>query len=275
MPVTTLERVTSRRRTTGSSPSIERQYRTTGTASEISALADVEGTAPSVDSGLPRQQIDLEPEWVDTTTGDGAWNATVTYGSETVPDVAESSFSFDTTGGTQHITHALATIATYPAPGIPGAPDFDGALNVTDQGVEGLDIELPVYRFAETHYMEDADVTLAYKGTLFSLTGRVNNTAFKGLAAGECLFLGAQGTRRGSGDDDLWEISYQFAGSPNVTGLSVGPITGINKLGWEYLWVRYAVAEDATAKALVRKPIAVYIEQVYKVGDFSQLGVGT
>ena len=273
MPVTTLERVTSRRRTTGSSPSIERLYRTIGTASEIAALADVEAAAPSADSGLPRRQIDLEPDWVDTIIGDGAWNAVVTYGTETVPDVAESSFSFDTTGGTQHIAHALATIAAY-APAGGTAPDFDGALNVTDQGVEGLDIELPVYRFAETHYTEDDDVTPAYKGTLFSLTGRVNNNTFKGLAAGDCLFLGAQGTRRGAGADDLWEISYQFAGSPNVTGLSVGPITNISKLGWEYLWVRYAVAEDATAKALVRKPIAVYIEQIYKVGDFSQLDIG-
>ena len=29
-----------------------------------------------------------------------------------------------------------------------------------------------------------------------------------------------------------------------VAGLAVGPITGIAKKGWEYLWVRYADAED-------------------------------
>ena len=37
-----------------------------------------------------------------------------------------------------------------------------------------------------------------------------------------------------------WETSYRCASSPNVTELTVGDIMGINKLGWEYRWVRYA-----------------------------------
>ena len=72
-----------------------------------------------------------------------------------------------------------------------------------------------------------------------------------------------------------WEISFRFAASPNVTGLTIGEMTGIDKKGWEYLWVRYADAEDATAKALVKLPIAAYVEKVYEEGDFSQLGIGT
>lgn len=43
---------------------------------------------------------------------------------------------------------------------------------------------------------------------------------------GECLFLGAAGTKRGNGD---WKAGYHFASSPNVTGLTVVDITGINK----------------------------------------------
>jgi len=39
------------------------------------------------------------------------------------------------------------------------------------------------------------------------------------------------------------------------------------------MWVRYADAEDATAKAIVKKPVAVYIEKVYEGGDFGQLGI--
>ena len=64
----------------------------------------------------------------------------------------------------------------------------------------------------------------------------------------------------------------------------MGEITGISKLGWEYLpaprlrqagmWARYADSEDAAAKAIVKKPVAVYIEQVYDYGDLSQLGIG-
>jgi len=37
--------------------------------------------------------------------------------------------------------------------------------------------------------------------------------------------------------------------------------------------VRYADAEDAAAKALVKKPVAAYIEQVYPYGDLNALGI--
>ena len=33
--------------------------------------------------------------------------------------------------------------------------------------------------------------------------------------------------------------------------------------------------EDAAAKAIVKRPAAVYIEQVYEYGDFAALGIGT
>ena len=117
----------------------------------------------------------------------------------------------------------------------------------------------------------DAVVTPAYRGALFNLTGKVNNASFKGLAAGECLFLGASGSKRGVDD---WEIAFRFAASPNRTGITVGEITGIAKKGWEYMWVRYADAEDPAAKAIVKKPVAVYIEKVYEEGSFAGLGIG-
>ena len=53
----------------------------------------------------------------------------------------------------------------------------------------------------------------------------------------------------------------------------MGDITGINKKGWEYIWVRYADAEDE--KVLVKQPIAVYVEKVYDEGNFAGLGIGT
>ena len=55
----------------------------------------------------------------------------------------------------------------------------------------------------------------------------------------------------------------------------MGEITGIAKKGWEYLWVRYADAKDDTAKAIVKKPIAAYVEKVYEEGNFAGLGIGT
>ncbi|MEO0513610.1 MAG: hypothetical protein AAF108_12090 [Planctomycetota bacterium] len=116
-------------------------------------------------------------------------------------------------------------------------------------------------------------MTNSYKGALFSLTGKVNSGGFRGFAAGEVLFLGATGARRGTGPDDDWEITFRFAASPNVTGLSVGSINGIAKKGWEYLWVRYADQEDTSANTIVKRPVAAYVERVYDQGNFGGLGI--
>ena len=138
--------------------------------------------------------------------------------------------------------------------------------------MQGTDITVPVYNFTETHYIDDSLVTGGYKATLFSLTGRVNNAGFKGFATGEVLFLGASGAKRGFDD---WEITFRFAASPNVSGLSLGSINGINKEGWQYLWVRFSDDEDTSSSTLIKKPIAAYVEQVYEYGNFAGLGIGT
>ncbi|MBN2581477.1 MAG: hypothetical protein JXL80_00305 [Planctomycetes bacterium] len=267
MPVTVLEKFDSRASTTGANASVELTYTIRGTDDDTVAKAQLLIDSPATYDGLVRQSAEIEP--VD---GRDLWNGTVRYGVAKPaerPETGDSSFSFDTGGGTQHITQSLQTVAKYAASGT--APDYGGAIGVTHDSVQGVDITVPVYNFAETHYLADAVVTLAYRGTLFRLTGKVNNAAFKGLDAGECLFLGASGSKRGEED---WEITFRFAGSENKTGLTVGEITGIAKKGWEYMWVRYEDAEDDTAKALVKKPVAVYIEKVYEDGDFSGLGIG-
>ena len=55
--------------------------------------------------------------------------------------------------------------------------------------------------------------------------------------------------------------------------MTIGDITGVDKKGWEYIWVRYADAEDENV--LVKQPIAVYVEKVYDEGNFAGLGIGT
>lgn len=237
-----------------------------GTDDDVTARSELLATVPLTHDGLKRDDAEVEE------IAPGTWLATVRYASSkrSTPEAGESSFSFETRGGSQHITQSLATVSSY-APVGQTPPDFQGAIGVSENGVDGVDVTVPIYTFSETHHLDDADVTTAYKSTLFYLTGRINDASFKGLDAGECLFLGAAGTRRG---DDPWEITFAFAGSPNVSSLTIGPIPGVAKKGWEYLWVRYAEAEDATAKMLIRKPIAAYVEKVYRDGDFSALGIG-
>ena len=275
MPIVCTENIDSRQYTEGQSADLV--YTVRGTADEGTALASLNATAPADFQGLVRQPSSVEPVHIDTANPDHCiWTGTARYAPrqyEQPPETGDSSFSFDTGGGTQHITQSLATIHRYAASGT--APDFKGAIGVTHDNVEGVDITVPVYNFSETHYLPASQVTSAYKGTLFQLTGKVNNASFRGLAAGECLFLGASGSRRGTEPDDDWEISFRFAGSPNRTGITVGPITGIAKKGWEYLWVRYADAEDTASSTLVKQPVAAFVEKVYEEASFAGLGIGS
>ncbi len=264
MSVTVVEKLESLETTDGKA--ITRVYFIEGTQSDTEAMTALKAEAPVVYNGLVRKPCRIEPLGLDSWLGEAPYAPSENTQQEPL-EVGESSYNFETGGETQHITQSLQTIQKY-APAGKTAPDFKGAIGVTESGVEGVDIPVKAFNWSETHCKSNSDVDTAYKAALYNLTYTVNNAPFKNFAAGEVLFLGASGSRRGDGD---WEITYRFASSPNKTGLTVGEITGIAKKGWEYMWVRYEDAEDDTAKALVKKPIAVYIEKVYESGNFSGL----
>ena len=290
MPVTVVEKWDSREQGAGDQPSVDLRFLVIGTPDDIPAHSELIAQTPQVYNGLVRQSTHLER------IAEDAWEGSVRYGPYEPPSTGDSSYSFDTGGGTQHITQSLGTVGAWGAPGI-FPPNFHGAIGATQDSIEGVDITVPIYNFSETHYIDAAFVTGAYKAALFYLTGTVNNGPFRGFAAGEVLFLGAAGSVRGQ---ENWEVAYRFAASPNVMGLSVGSIGGINKRlsfedqaqqhtrglsvgsigginkrGWDYLWVRYADIEDPAAKMLVKRPLAVYVEQVYPFTNFLGLGIGT
>jgi hypothetical protein len=263
MPTTIEERWGSRRWSKGPNPTFEYLWTVKGTEDETEVRDLIETTSPA-------SYFDLE---LDTTSaeqvGPELWFGAARYA---YPG-SESEYSFQLGGGSVHITHSRSTIASYPASGFAAAPNFQNGVNVTTEAVEGVDIDWPDYTFSETHYFDDSFVTAGYKATLFELCKCTNNATFKGFAAGEVRLLGVEGSKRGS--RERWALTYNFKASENATSLVVGPITGIAKKGWEYLWVYTMEAEDATAKMLVKRPIAVYVEEVYPSGDFSLLGIGT
>ncbi|HBO45788.1 MAG TPA: hypothetical protein DD670_18065 [Planctomycetaceae bacterium] len=264
MGVSVTEKFGSRQTSEGENPSIELRFTIAGSDDDIEVKTSLLAASPVFYDGLVRQSAQIEQ------IGPLLWDGSVRYGQRKRPETGDSNFAFDTGGGTQHITQSLQTLGRYAPVGVT-APDFQGAIGATSESVEGVDVTVPVYNFSETHYIAAEMVSGAYKAALFALTGRVNAASFRGFAAGEVLFLGASGSKRGEED---WEITFRFAVSPGATGITVGPITGINKRGWDYLWVRYQDAEDAAAGALVKRPVAAYVERVYYDGDFSGLGIG-
>jgi len=273
MAISFSEKYDSRTITTGSdgaAESAEFLYTLRGVADDSSARI-LAGNSTAVAYGvLARRSITLEPVHIDITNADACiWDVTVQYGAKDEPDTGnEPTFSFDTTGGTQHITQSKQNISKTAASG--AAPDFKGAIGVTSNGVEGVDITVPVYAFTYTYYLEPEMVTQSFRAQIFNLTGKVNSGSFRGFAAGEVLFLGATGSvRRG----EKWEITFRFAASQNRTNITIGDITVPSKKGWEYLWVKYAEQEDEEAKTLVQQPVAAYVERVYDEADFSPLEI--
>lgn len=237
---------------------------------EHEALEAVRNAAPTTWHSRIRESIEL-----DERINDSIIRVKVSYGSVEADNEEEAeeepTFSFDTGGGTMHRTQSLLTFSKTPN----SAPDYGGAIEVDNEGnVNGVDVTMPVMYFSETHYFKNSKVTTSYKKRLGELTGTINGSSFKGYSAGEVLFLGASGTRRGDKRKDLWEISFKFAVSPNQTGLRVGSLSVSKKYGWDYLWVKYADDVAADKKSLIKKPVAAYVERVYRIGDFGGLGIG-
>jgi hypothetical protein len=250
----------------GPSTQAEITYIVRGATAESDVRDAINSQTPAEYNNLYRQTFEIT-ERIDETS----WKVVVRY----LPwqfqpqQEPEPQFSFDTGGGTQHITQSLAIMGAY---GV--VADCGGAIGFDGENVAGVDITVPVYNFSETYYFPPGQVTQAYKSAIFSLTGTVCTGAFRGFNAGEVLFLGASGSRRGSDASDDWEITFKFAASPNRTGITVGAITGIAKHGWDYMEVRYAADVDAAVKQVIKKPIGVIIHKVYQDGNFAGLGIG-
>ena len=124
-----------------------------------------------------------------------------------------------------------------------------------------------------TYRLAQATVNNAYGIVCELLTGTVNDDTFFGRPAGEVLFLGAQG-KTGIKTDPVF--NFHFGRLPNITGLTIGDITGIAKKGHQYLWVEFRPGDkDEYSYRTPIEPIGVYVETVYPEGDFSLLGIGT
>ena len=251
--------------------SIDVPYLIEEAADELAMIVEADASIPKVFLGLPLQSVSLE-EHIEVET----WRLLAHYesvGIDTAGGGEESSFSFDTGGGTFHLTQSDSTVAYAPPMKVP--PATGGSIGYDGEHIQGVDITVPVYNFQETHYLPVATVTTGYKVGLADLTGKVNDGSFKGFAAGEVLFLGASGSRR---NEEKWAITFRFARQPNETGIVVGAglpaaeiISGIEKKGWQYLWVRYI--DDVKGARKIKKPIAAYVEDVYKEDSFGALGI--
>jgi hypothetical protein len=157
-----------------------------------------------------------------------------------------------------------------------GAPSFNGAIGVHEGQVEGCDITIAVFNFTIERNVAADDLPEDYAVKVYQLTGTTNDAPFavtyKGqllvFDTGECLFLGGTGQIKGQSN---WQVNLKFSGSPSRDDLVIGDIGPVAKEGWHYLWTLYEDATDGGAS--VKRPKAVYVEKVYRDGDFLDLGL--
>lgn len=182
------------------------------------------------------------------------------------------SVSWDASGKTEHRTQALEEKRF----GL-NAPDFHGAINVSGNSVQGIDIVVPSMRYSESWILPiELAMHCDYIGAVFSLTGTVNANQFRCFEPGTCLFMGARG--QWQGDQPYVTVTFEFEARPKTTIEMPSPGVGgslelagvkIEKTGWQYLWFLYGA--DTNNNTLVQKPVAAYLDTVYKDEDWEGL----
>ena len=206
----------------------------------------------------------------DTSGGKQLFSGRVRYSMEREnnDDDMRRSISFEVSGTQTKITSSLLTRGGWSSGGMPPR-NYGGLIGVTNDGVEGVDIDTAVSTFSETVYFHPAMLTSGFIGFLTRSYGCVNSVPFKGFDVGEVRFLGATGSYR-QGDRGV-EMSFKFAVSPNAWNIRIGNILVPFKYGWDYLWVRWADME--VDGVTVKVPIEAYVEMVYRGMNFYNLGV--
>jgi hypothetical protein len=237
-------------------------YMASGYATRPTAKAAILAIAPATNQGLYFQRISIEQTAVAT------WVGRCEYGVREPLAVGEYTFSWDTTGGTVHLTTPI-DCTSYAVAGYTAPTDLEKVILADrDRRVQGVDVPTPSLKLTISYRLPGATITLAYIKALAGCVGKTNDKAYGGFEAGELLFLGATG-RSGSATDPI--VDFHFLASVNVTGMTLGDITGIDKTGHQYIWPWFGEDEDETADELIVKPKAIYVDTVVEECDFYTL----
>lgn len=246
------------------------KYTAVGSEDDSVIEALVKASISAFFGGLQFQSYRISPK------GNGVHDVEVRYASTPIKEIGQSSFTFDTTGGTQRLKKSISTISR--DVGTHGKKiDFGGAINVGEDGkIEGVDVPISKFSFTVSRVIADPLPT-AYANALEALTGCVNDDDVilnvsevqYFFAAGELRFEGATGQKRGT---DAWEITLKLEVSRNAINLNFkipdeNPVVPLNdeidvaeKNGWDYLWIRYQ--ERRVGSMLIPIPRQVNVERV-------------
>ena len=166
-------------------------------------------------------------------------------------------------------------------PGGSGAPQYPiikTAINVTGDGVQGVDIVESVEVLSITYYKRPEDVA-SFVDDLRALVDKVNDENFSGpwgtYLAGEARISGLEVSATAGGR--LVSVSVEIERRPNASIFVYLDSTGgdylVEKKGQQYLWVRYLRAKPGNEDNVRLMSVDAYVATVYEYGDFSALGI--
>lgn len=179
-------------------------------------------------------------------------------------DIGTWTAELDSTGGTEHITHSLATVASYP---VGTAPTFKQAIGVEHDEIKGIDIPAAAGRLTIEFNHPSGIFNLSYGKYLSDLVNYVNSGPWYNWIRGEVRFLGARGH---ISSDQQSTATYLFEISRTRFNFAVGDITVLEKEGWDAAWTlnQRGVESASGVTYPVVKPQFVYIERVSPRIDF-------
>jgi hypothetical protein len=187
---------------------------------------------------------------------------------------SEGTFAYEFGSESEHIDQALAQVH-YGG----DAERISDLINVTDDEVQGLEINAPILDVTEEHIFTEAEFTPAIRRTLRDHLQKTNAAEFREFAIGEVLFVGASARKQAK----RWYVTFQFRVRRNADAIAftvystagVASSQTVVKRGWQYLWVESIRLPYSTNAKIKVVPRAVHVATVYDSVDFDVLGIGT
>lgn len=277
MPVTIKEHRDSPKVTDGENPTAERTYNIIGAESfsdaMIALLIEAEATYDVYGDGsviLKRGERSIQPNG-----DDDVWLGTVQYAKTQKqpkplqPETGSPLTSFSTGGGTEKRYTFIGTESNY---GISPylSEDFKGAINATRDGVQGVDVPSSNFRWTEQWVFDSGSMTPDQIIAFEYVTASINDAPFRLYADSEVLCRNISADQRADG---TWLVKFEFELSRNDDNIEIAGTSGIEKRGWDYLWVNFTEAQGD--KQVIRRPKSAHVGAVLYYTDFSLLGIGT
>ncbi len=252
------------------SPQAERVAVVTGATTEEEVKASALVGFPLYHGALKRKSISLDERMTPT-----SWRVKAKY------ERAEltSSPSFDISSTTVHVENSTRTLIAVGPEADEGRVGESNPIDFDGTTIRGADILVPVFTLSVTQTLAKNVVTQSFMDLVASLTGCTNSKTFLGYSAGDVLFQGAAATRRETLE---WEVNFKFAIKRAVAAERIGSIDVPERPGWSYRWVVYGdkkewilgpFVDGQQPFRIVRRAVAVYVEQIYPEGDLNLLGV--